>query len=39
LPLRQFFFWGGGVSAEKRITLGGLRISEKEEILRKLTAL
>jgi hypothetical protein len=38
-PLGQFLFFGGegGVWAKKVVTLRGLRISEKKEILRKLT--
>ena len=32
------FFWGGlGAFGKKGVTLRGLRISEKKEILRKLT--
>jgi hypothetical protein len=35
-----YFFWGeGGLLAKKGVTLHGLRISEKKEILRKPTVL
>jgi hypothetical protein len=38
-PQRQFFGGEGGVWYEKGVMLRGLRISEKKEILRKLTVL
>jgi hypothetical protein len=38
-PQRHFFGGEGGVWYEKGVTLRRLRISEKKEILRKLTVL
>ena len=38
-PQGHFFVGGGGVWAKKVVTLRGLRISEKKEILRKPTVL
>ena len=37
--LLRHFFGGGGFFDKKGLLLGGLRISEKKEILRKLTVL
>jgi hypothetical protein len=39
MPQRHFFRGEGGVWYEKGVTLHGLRMSEKKEILRKLTVL
>jgi hypothetical protein len=39
MPQRQFFGGEGGAWYDKGVTLRGLQISEKKEILRKLTVL
>jgi hypothetical protein len=39
MPQRHFFGGEGSAWYEKGVTLRGLRISEKKEILRKLTVL